>query len=204
MSEEWSDISGFEGHYRVSSLGRVMSLKTGEYELKPMKKTGETKPRLRVVLWLNGTAHPKHIHRLVADAFIPNPRGLPLVRHLNDNPSDNRVENLRWGTQTDNMRDMIRNSGHYESRRTHCPQGHEYDEENTRITSRGTRSCKACKRIRNKKLLKEREGREPPRHGLNSIYCNWGCRCDRCKLAHREYMHDWKARKDEKAMIGEE
>lgn len=51
----------------------------------------------------------KYLHRAIAEAFIPNPDNLPMVRHLNDDPTDNRVENLAWGTQTDNMQDCIRN-----------------------------------------------------------------------------------------------
>lgn len=51
----------------------------------------------------------KYLHRAIAEAFIPNPDNLPMVRHLNDIPYDNSVENLAWGTQKDNMRDCINN-----------------------------------------------------------------------------------------------
>lgn len=51
----------------------------------------------------------RYLHRVVAEAFIPNPNNLPYVRHLNDDPTDNRVENLAWGTQKDNHEDSVRN-----------------------------------------------------------------------------------------------
>lgn len=53
-----------------------------------------------------------YLHRLLAKYFIPNPNNYPLVRHLNDDGLDCRLENLAWGTQTDNMQDCIRN-GHF-------------------------------------------------------------------------------------------
>ena len=51
-----------------------------------------------------------YIHRLVAMAYIPNPNNYPIVRHLNDNPLDNRLANLAWGTQKDNVKDSIKNN----------------------------------------------------------------------------------------------
>jgi DNA-binding CsgD family transcriptional regulator len=56
-------------------------------------------------------------HRLVAEAFIPNPDNLPIVRHLNNNPSDNRKSNLCWGTYQDNELDKIEH-GTYDLRRS--------------------------------------------------------------------------------------
>lgn len=51
-----------------------------------------------------------YLHRLVAMAYIPNPNNYPMVRHLNDNPLDNRLANLAWGTQKDNVKDSIKNN----------------------------------------------------------------------------------------------
>lgn len=48
-----------------------------------------------------------YLHRLVAMAYIPNPNNYPIVRHLNDNPLDNRLANLAWGTQKDNVKDSL-------------------------------------------------------------------------------------------------
>jgi hypothetical protein len=65
--------------------------------------------------------HGRHyyIHRLIAEAFIPNPNNYPVVRHLNDDASDNSIENLAWGTQSDNRLDCIRN-GHDFKRPVYC------------------------------------------------------------------------------------
>lgn len=54
----------------------------------------------------------RYTHRIVAEAFIPNPNNYPIVRHLNDDPSDNRAVNLAWGTQKDNHYDSVRNGTH--------------------------------------------------------------------------------------------
>lgn len=55
----------------------------------------------------------KYVHRIVAEAFLPNPKGYPIVRHKNDDPHDNRLSNLEWGTQSDNIEDMRRNGHMY-------------------------------------------------------------------------------------------
>lgn len=59
-----------------------------------------------------GVAKEPYVHRLVADVYIPNPDNLPIVRHLDDDPTNNSVDNLARGTQQDNMQDCIRN-GHF-------------------------------------------------------------------------------------------
>lgn len=107
--ERWKDIKGFPG-YQVSDTGRVRSrinnrhgVGTEYHELKPVN--GGKQNRKSVQL---GRGNRRSIHRLVAEAFIPNPNNHPLVRHLDDNPENNSVENLAWGTQTDNMQDCVK------------------------------------------------------------------------------------------------
>jgi hypothetical protein len=83
------------------------------------------------------------VHHLIAETFHgPRPEGM-VVRHLNGNPLDNRAENLRWGTYTENNLDAVAHGTHLHARKTHCPQGHPYDAENTRVY-RGMRYCRAC------------------------------------------------------------
>lgn len=99
---EWREIEGYPD-YQVSDDGQV---KHGDYVMIGNRiRSGHKQVKLR----RNGKTICHYVHRLVAKAFIPNPDNLPIVRHLNDNPIDNNVDNLAWGTQKDNMNDSIRN-----------------------------------------------------------------------------------------------
>ena len=106
-SEQWAEVD--YGYY-VSDMGRIWSGKTQQFLTpKRMDKQGH------VGVVLNHGEHKayKYLHRLIAEEFVPNPENLPIVRHLNDDPKDNRVENLAWGTQRDNAFDAIENGGAY-------------------------------------------------------------------------------------------
>lgn len=110
--EIWKDIKGYEGLYQVSNLGRVKSLgrfhkfpNGGIYEIKPriLKNATETSGYLFVALY-NGYRKQYKIHRLVAEAFIPNPNNLPQVNHKDLNKQNNRVDNLEWCTASENIK----------------------------------------------------------------------------------------------------
>lgn len=99
--EEWVDIKGYEGLYRLSNKGRVKSLlkKTmdeREVILKPRKSDIEDYPS--VALYKNKNREDIFMHRLMAEYFIPNPENLPVVNHKNANRHDYRIENLEWVT----------------------------------------------------------------------------------------------------------
>lgn len=105
LDERWWYIDGAPG-YMISDCGRVWSTASQQFlKLKTMDREGH----LGVCLSINGRPRYEYIHRLMAKAFIPNPNNYPVVRHLNDEPHDNHLENLRWGTQRDNIHDAIRN-----------------------------------------------------------------------------------------------
>ena len=107
MEEIWKDVTGYEGLYQVSNLGRVKSLdrviKGQHFEEKIMKLQTNNGYKW---LWLNkdGKRKAKRINRLVAEEFIPNPDNFPCVGHKDDIPSkeNNTVENLYWTTFEDN------------------------------------------------------------------------------------------------------
>lgn len=98
--EQWRDIKGYEEFYFISDKGRVMNARSGKI-LKPAKSN---KGYMRVLLCKNGKKRNMSVHRLVADAFVPNPQGLPEVNHINGNKLDNCSINLEWISHAENMR----------------------------------------------------------------------------------------------------
>jgi len=97
MKEIWKDIKGFD-NYEVSTEGQVRNKKTGLI----LKGNCSTWGYLKVNLYTNGKATSKLIHRLVAEAFVPNPDNKSDVNHINEIKTDNRVKNLEWMTSKEN------------------------------------------------------------------------------------------------------
>lgn len=95
--EEWKDIEGYEGLYQVSNEGNAKSLNynhTGREKL--LKPSVRGNGYLQVQLCKDGKKENKDIHRLVAEAFIPNPNNYEIVHHIDHNRQNNVVENLMW------------------------------------------------------------------------------------------------------------
>lgn len=113
--EIWKPIKGYEGLYEVSNLGNVRSLDKhvmygNRYCLlkgKPMKPFHNLYGYLKINLHKNGQGKHYFIHRLVSEAFIPNPNNLPCIDHINTIRDDNRVENLRWCTRKENCNNPL-------------------------------------------------------------------------------------------------
>ena len=114
--EIWKDIKGFEGLYQVSNLGRVKSLDrlvwSGHttYVRKSQILCSYKRHKYdRVRLYKNAKGTQISLHRLVAEAFIPNPNNYPMVLHKDDIQSNNKVDNLMWGTQSMNTKQAYEN-----------------------------------------------------------------------------------------------
>ena len=97
----WKDIKGYEGLYQVSNLGEIRSKHTGKWV--KLKCSSVNKRYRKVILCDNEKREAKLVHRLVAEAFIPNTNSLPYVNHKDENPSNNMAVNLEWCTQKYNM-----------------------------------------------------------------------------------------------------
>lgn len=113
MTENWKDIPGFEGRYQVSDLGRVRSLprrvrlvahgiETSRLATGKLLRPGPTRSgHLTVAV---GRGNSRLVHQLVLEAFVgPRPEGMEVL-HLNHQPTDNRLANLRYGTRSENLR----------------------------------------------------------------------------------------------------
>ena len=101
--EIWKDIPGYEGSYQVSNYGRVKRLEHKTPNNIPLSEKISTQFKnqsgyMIVILSKNGEGKQLQVHRLVAQAFIPNPDKLPFVNHKDENPLNNNVENLEWCT----------------------------------------------------------------------------------------------------------
>lgn len=155
-NEIWKPVVGYEGLYEVSSCGRVRSLDRsvpGRAGHAPMRLKGrvlkarENRGYPALTLHRGGKSQAKSVHALVLEAFVgPRPDNC-YGCHNDGDSTNNRLENLRWDSQSNNQMDTIRHGRHHQILKTHCPQGHEYSTENTVYDGRA-RKCRSCLRTR--------------------------------------------------------
>ena len=105
MMEEWKEIPGYEGLYEVSNMGNVRNVRRNTL----LRLTKTNKGYIQVGLSKNGILTVLKVHRLVAQAFLPNPDNLPMINHKDEDKTNNRVENLEWCDHKYNMNYGTRN-----------------------------------------------------------------------------------------------
>lgn len=136
--EIWRDITGYEGIYQISNLGRVRSLdrvsidKNGiEYSIKgSMRKVSKSKGYSMIGLSKDNKQKMYLVHRLVAEAFLGNPENLPIVNHIDGNKSNSHIENLEWVSNSDNINHAISTG----LRKTNDIETHIKKEDNSGVT----------------------------------------------------------------------
>lgn len=156
--ELWRPVTGYEGYYEVSDMGRVRSVsrrvphrhagKTRMVNGRVLRPTPRADGRLTVKLSARSATKTHLVHHLVITAFLgPRPSGL-LACHDNGNCIDNRVVNLRWDTPSGNMRDRVRHGTDHNVQKVTCNRGHVLALPNLVAyrLKRGHRLCLACSR----------------------------------------------------------
>lgn len=151
-TERWLPVVGYEGLYEVSDYGRVRSVDRVIIQnngrrlnlrgkiLRPAHTADSRYPHVAL------SGRTWNIHGLVLEAFVgPCPPGMGCL-HDNDIQTDNRLDNLRWGTQSENVQDCIRNGNNYYRNKERCPRSHALVAPNLVPSRLPLRNCLACSR----------------------------------------------------------
>lgn len=157
-AEVWTEVPGYGSAYNVSDLARARSLdrvivrKDGRTQRQRGRMLAPTisLPSGYPVLSLakNGVTTRWYLHELVLLSFVgPRPTGM-VIRHLNGDPGDCRLENLAYGSPSQNQFDQVAHGTHCKARRTHCPLGHVLAPPNLVQSRLPYRICLACTRAR--------------------------------------------------------
>lgn len=159
-NEEWRPVVGYEGVYSVSNYSRVYvhprkaNGRNGGVRLlkgRILRPTTDKKNHWYVGLTKDSKVKYKYIHRLSLEAFVgPPPAEASECCHGDDDPNNNHISNLRWGTRSDNANDMMKNGKFPPLEATTCKNGHRRGGNNVPSRYNGTRRkpCLACERAR--------------------------------------------------------
>lgn len=129
-----------DSQYSVTSAGDVISPRGAVLRPWQSGRYGHLKVQIE-------DGRRRFVHQLVAESFLgERPDGAD-VRHLNGNPADNRVENLTYGTRSENVLDSVRHGTYRNANgeKSSCPKGHDYDTQNTYTDTSGRRRCRKCR-----------------------------------------------------------
>lgn len=197
MKEIWKDIEGYEGIYQVSNLGNVRSV-----DRYITTKNGVVKPFKGVIrsLCLNRNGYPfvtlkvksisktVEVHRMVAQAFLPNPNNFPCVNHKDENPQNNRVDNLEWCTYKYNS-----NYGNTQKRKSQNTDYSKCVNNRDKVTIRRKITEKQRKEVyqydKDLNLIKVwYSASECGRNGFNQGHVSACCRKDKSFLTHKGFI----------------
>lgn len=164
--EQWRPVVGWDGVYEVSDFGRVRSVdrtvtyRDGRVRRYPSRVLAVGHHGIgheHVVLCYDGRNETRQVHLLVMAAFVgPAPDGMECL-HLDGDPTNNRLDNLRWGTRSENNYDRVRHGRDHNVAKTHCPQGHPYEGDNLLVEG-NRRRCRICKNEANRRLYWRKKG----------------------------------------------
>lgn len=172
-TETWLPIPDLPG-YEVSDHGRARG-PSGELNQR-LYETRRGGPKYFQVYLPKPIGRNYYVHRLVLEAFVGKaPKGQQ-CRHLNGTSTDNRLENLQWGTPSEDNYDRIRHGTHQHAKKTHCKYGHPLDGEYLNPDgSVHQRVCLTCRRIHNREMkAKARAARTtcPKGHPFDGVRYN--------------------------------
>ena len=156
-NDRWYPVHGYEGLYEVDLTGRVRKCSNNKIIKPHIGAYGHVSVRLTK----NHKRRAVHVARIMLTTFVGPPTpDKPCALHADDVPWNNDLSNLRWGSHSENMLDAVRNKTHVQARKTHCPRGHPYDEENTIKTAYNSRRCRGCLPMHNRLARQRRKEKE--------------------------------------------
>lgn len=149
-------IPGYDDRYMVSSDGVILYKARGTGEYIPMKLQDHKWGYKVVSLYKDRHRSLMTVHKIVMLAFVgERPEGME-TRHLDGDPTNNCLSNLAYGTAVENAQDQLRHGTNNNSRKTHCKNGHEFNEKNSYRPARNPthRVCRICDNARRRRGTK--------------------------------------------------